>query len=56
LKWLKSKEETGLLMGTEVANAAHVKLALDDIDVLWIGENNGKSFWFKKLLTHCGNR
>jgi hypothetical protein len=25
----KSKEETGLLMGTEVANAAHVKLALN---------------------------
>jgi 3-deoxy-D-arabino-heptulosonate 7-phosphate (DAHP) synthase len=25
LKWLKkAKEETGLLMGTEVANAAHV--------------------------------
>jgi hypothetical protein len=23
------KEETGLLMGTEVANAAHVKLALN---------------------------
>ena len=39
LKWLKkAKEETGLLMGTEVANAAHVKLALEyDIDVLWIG-------------------
>lgn len=39
LKWLKkAKAETGLLMGIEVANAAHVKLALDyDIDVLWIG-------------------
>ena len=39
LKWLKkAKEQTGLLMGTEVANAAHVKLALEyDIDVLWIG-------------------
>jgi len=39
LKWLqKVKEETGLLIATEVANAAHVKLALDhDIDVLWIG-------------------
>ena len=39
LKWLqKAKAETGLLMATEVANAAHVKLALDhDIDVLWIG-------------------
>lgn len=39
LKWLqKAKAETGLLMGVEVANAAHVKLALQyDIDVLWIG-------------------
>jgi chorismate mutase len=39
LKWLqKAKAETGLLMATEVATAAHVKLALQhDIDVLWIG-------------------
>jgi chorismate mutase len=39
LKWMqKAKAETGLLMATEVANAAHVKLALDHgIDVLWIG-------------------
>ena len=39
LKWLQqAKEETGLLMAVEVANAAHVKLALEhDIDVLWIG-------------------
>ena len=39
LKWLqKAKAETGLLMATEVATAAHVKLALaHDIDVLWIG-------------------
>lgn len=39
LKWLKkAKEETGLLMAVEVANAQHVKLALEyDIDVLWIG-------------------
>ena len=34
----KAKEETGLLMGTEVATAAHCKLALEnDIDVLWVG-------------------
>jgi chorismate mutase len=34
----KAKAETGLLMATEVATAAHVKLALNhDIDVLWIG-------------------
>ncbi|MQP24628.1 3-deoxy-7-phosphoheptulonate synthase [Flavobacterium sp. LMO8] len=39
LKWLqKAKAETGLLMATEVATAAHVKSALEhDIDVLWIG-------------------
>jgi chorismate mutase len=39
LKWLqKAKAETGLLMGTEVATAAHCKLAIEhDIDVLWIG-------------------
>jgi chorismate mutase len=39
LKWLKkSKEENRIVNGTEVANATHVKLALEyDIDVLWIG-------------------
>lgn len=39
LKWLqKAKAETGMLLATEVANAAHVKLALEhDIDMLWIG-------------------
>lgn len=39
LKWLqKAKEETGMLITTEVANANHVDLALKhDIDILWIG-------------------
>ncbi|WP_333878475.1 bifunctional 3-deoxy-7-phosphoheptulonate synthase/chorismate mutase type II, partial [Flavobacterium sp.] len=39
LKWLqKAKAQSGLLMAVEVANAAHVQLALEhDIDVLWIG-------------------
>tara|TARA_Y100000385_G_scaffold103492_1_gene107002 strand:+ start:633 stop:1715 length:1083 start_codon:yes stop_codon:yes gene_type:complete len=39
LKWLqKVKEETGLLIATEVANSNHVKLALDhNVDILWIG-------------------
>src|SRR5690554_4202822 len=39
LKWLqKAKQETGLLIATEVATKAHVELALEhDIDVLWIG-------------------
>ncbi len=39
LKWLqKVKEETGLKTATEVANKAHVELALEhDVDLLWIG-------------------
>lgn len=39
LKWLqKVKAETGLKIATEVANAAHVKLALEhDVDLLWVG-------------------
>jgi chorismate mutase len=42
VRWVKmvtkAKAETGLLMGTEVATAAHCKLALEhDIDVLWVG-------------------
>ncbi len=39
LNWLKKvKEETGMKTATEVANAAHVKLALEhDVDLLWIG-------------------
>jgi len=39
LKWLKrAKDETGLLTATEIANPAHVELALkNDVDLLWIG-------------------
>ncbi len=39
LKWLQRvKEETGMKIATEVANANHVQLALEhDIDILWIG-------------------
>ena len=39
LKWLKkAKEETGMLISTEVANSNHVDLALEhDVDILWIG-------------------
>ncbi len=39
LKWLqKAKQETGMLITTEVANANHVELALKhDVDILWIG-------------------
>ena len=39
LKWLqRAKQETGMLISTEVANANHVDLALKhDLDILWIG-------------------
>jgi chorismate mutase len=39
LRWLKKvKVETGMKTCTEVANAAHVKLAIEnDVDLLWIG-------------------
>src|SRR6478672_8553827 len=39
LKWLqRAKAETGLLLAVEIANATHVKLAIEHgIDVLWIG-------------------
>ena len=39
LEWLKRvKEETGMLVSTEVANKAHVEAALNaGIDMLWIG-------------------
>ncbi len=39
LKWLqRAKEETGLLIATEVANPTHVDLAQKhDVDIFWIG-------------------
>ena len=39
LPWLQRvKKETGLLIAVEVANATHVRLALEhDVDILWIG-------------------
>lgn len=39
LKWLQqAKQQTGLLMATEVANTHHVELALKyEMDILWIG-------------------
>lgn len=45
LEWLKTvKQETGLLVGTEVANAQHVEEALKaDLDVLWIGARSTAS-------------
>lgn len=45
LKWLAQvKKETGLLVGTEVANAQHTDEALNaGIDVLWIGARSTAS-------------
>lgn len=45
LKWLQLvKKETGLPVGTEVANAQHTEEALKaDIDVLWIGARSTAS-------------
>lgn len=45
LKWLQLvKKETGLLVGTEVANAQHTEEALNaGIDVLWIGARSTAS-------------
>ena len=39
LPWLKKvKEQTGLKIAIEIANAAHARLALEyDMDILWIG-------------------
>ncbi len=45
LEWLKMvKQETGLMVGTEVANAQHTEEALKaGIDVLWIGARSTAS-------------
>jgi chorismate mutase len=45
LEWLKKvKEETGLLVGTEIANVQHAEECLKaDIDVLWIGARSTAS-------------
>ncbi len=45
LKWLqKVKEETGLPVGTEVANAQHTEEALETgLDVIWIGARSTAS-------------
>lgn len=39
LNWLKKvKDEFGMMIATEIANANHAKLALEyDVDILWIG-------------------
>ena len=54
LEWLKTvKEETGLMTGTEVANAQHVEECLKaGVDVLWIGARSTASpLSYRRLLT-----
>src|SRR5512133_2950395 len=45
LEWVKRvKEETGLMIGTEVANAQHVEECLEaGVDVMWIGARSTAS-------------
>jgi chorismate mutase len=45
LEWLKQvKQETGLMIGTEVANAQHVEECLEaGVDVMWIGARSTAS-------------
>lgn len=52
LEWLqKIKSETGLMVGTEVANAQHTEKCLKaDIDVLWIGaRSTGSPFVVQEI-------
>ena len=45
----KIKSETNLLTATEVANANHVKLAIDhDVDVLWIGARSTVVLYYSR--------
>lgn len=55
LKWLqKAKETTGLKIGTEVANATHVRLALEhDVDMLWIGARSAANPFTVQEIAHA---
>jgi chorismate mutase len=52
LKWLKQvKEETGMLIGTEVATPEHVQLAMNyGVDILWIGARTTANPFAVQLL------
>ena len=59
LPWLrKLKEETGLLIATEVANAYHIKEALDHgVDILWIGaRTTANPFAVQELADYLGGK
>lgn len=52
LPWLKQvKDETGMLIATEVATPEHVELALKyDVDILWIGARTSANPFAMQLL------
>ena len=54
LKWLqKVQKETGMKTATEVANRAHVELALEhDVDLLWIGAGSTVSPFIIQEIIH----
>jgi len=59
LPWLrKLKEETGLLIATEVANAYHIKESLDHgVDILWIGaRTTANPFAVQELADYLGGK
>jgi len=55
LPWMKRvKEETGMLVSTEVATPEHVALALKyDIDILWIGARTTANPFAMQALADC---
>lgn len=55
LEWMKTvKKETGLLTGTEVANAQHVEECLKaGIDVIWIGARSTASPFTVQEIADC---
>lgn len=59
LPWLKRlKEETGLIIATEVANSYHIKEALDHgVDILWIGaRTTANPFAVQELADYLGGK
>lgn len=55
LEWLKQiKQETGMLVSTEVANKAHVEAALKaGIDILWIGARTSANPFAVQEIADC---
>jgi chorismate mutase len=56
-QWMKSvKQETGILLATEVASPAHVELACEaEVDVLWIGARTSVNPFLVQEIAHALN-